>query len=550
MEHNLAQVHDAVAAAVPDRECIVWRDRRLTYAEVAERTRRLASHLAAAGLGAHRERSTLAGHESGQDHLGCYLHNGNEYLEAMLGAFKARVAPFNVNYRYVAEELRYLLRDAQARALVYHSAFADRVAEVRDDLPDLTVLLQVDDGSGAPLLPGATWYEDALAAADPAGPDVELSPDDLYILYTGGTTGMPKGVLWRQADIYVGAMGGRNLGTGAEWGSLDEIVEAARNGGAKVLPAPPFMHGAGHWVSFNALTGGNTIVIQDDTVAFDADDVLRTIGREGANMLLIVGDAFGRPLVDQLEAAAEQGKPYDVSSLLLVASGGAPLNSTLKDRILAQLPTVMVMDAVGASETGAQMSHVSAAGQQATTGTFTPGPGAAIVSPDLTEVLAAGHEEVGWLAQQGRVPLGYLGDAEKTARTFPVIDGIRYSVPGDRARLTAEGLIELYGRDSVTINSGGEKIFAEEVEQALAHHPDVYDVVVAGRPSERWGQEVVAIVQLRDGAAVDEASLLAEAESHIARYKLPKAFRFVDHIERSPSGKADYRWAKEQALAG
>ena len=550
MEHNLARVHDAVAAAVPDRECIVWRDRRLTYAEVAERTSRLASHLAAAGLGAHRERSTLAGHESGQDHLGCYLHNGNEYLEAMLGAFKARVAPFNVNYRYVAEELRYLLRDARARALVYHSAFADRVAEVRDDLPDLSVLLQVDDGSGAPLLPGATWYEDALAAADPAGPDVELSPDDLYILYTGGTTGMPKGVLWRQADIYVAAMGGRNLGTGAEWGSLEEIVEAARNGGAKVLPAPPFMHGAGHWVSFNALTGGNTIVIQDDTVAFDPDDVLRTIGREGANMLLIVGDAFGRPLVDQLEAAAEQGKPYDVSSLLLVASGGAPLNSTLKDRILAQLPTVMVMDAVGASETGAQMSHVSAAGQQATTGTFTPGPGAAIVSADLTEVLAAGHEEVGWLAQEGRVPLGYLGDAEKTARTFPVIGGVRYSVPGDRARLTAEGLIELYGRDSVTINSGGEKIFAEEVEQALAHHPDVYDVVVAGRPSERWGQEVVAIVRLRDGAAVDEASLLAEAESHIARYKLPKAFRFVDHIERSPSGKADYRWAKEQALAG
>ena len=549
MEHNLAEVHEAVAAAVPDRECIVWRDRRLTYAQVAERTRRLASHLASAGLGAHRDRAGLAGHESGQDHLGCYLHNGNEYLEAILAAFKARVAPFNVNYRYVAEELRYLLRDARARALVFHSCFAERVAEVRDDLPDLQVLLQVDDGSAAPLLPGATWYEDAIAAGDPSGPDASPSPDDLYILYTGGTTGMPKGVLWRQADIYVGAMGGRNLGTGAEWGSLEEIVEAARNGGAKVLPAPPFMHGAGHWVSFNALTGGNTIVIQDDTVAFDPDDVLRTIGREGANMLLIVGDAFGRPLVDQLEAAAAQGKPYDVSSLLLVASGGAPLNSTLKDRILAQLPTVMVMDAVGASETGAQMSHVSAAGQQASTGTFTPGPGAAIVSEDLTEVLAPGHEEVGWLAQEGRVPLGYLGDADKTARTFPVIDGTRYSVPGDRARLTAEGLIELYGRDSVTINSGGEKIFAEEVEQALAHHPDVYDVVVAGRPSERWGQEVVAIVQLREGVAPDEAALRAEAERHIARYKLPKAFRFVDHIQRSPSGKADYRWAKEQATA-
>jgi fatty-acyl-CoA synthase len=430
---------------------------------------------------------------------------------------------------------------------VFHSAFADRVAEVRADLPDLEVLVQVDDGSGTALLPGAVWYEDALAAADPAGPDVEPSPDDLYILYTGGTTGMPKGVLWRQADIYVGAMGGRNLGTGLEWDSVEHIVDAARNGGAKVLPAPPFMHGAGHWVSFNALTGGNTIVIQDDTVGFDPDDVLRTITREGANMLLIVGDAFGRPLVDQLEEAAAAGKPYDLSSLLLVASGGAPLNSTLKDRILAQLPTVMVMDAVGASETGSQMSHVSAAGQAASTGTFTPGPGAAIVSADLASVLDAGHEEVGWLAQAGRVPLGYLGDADKTARTFPVIDDVRYSVPGDRARLTAEGLIELYGRDSVTINSGGEKIFAEEVEQALAHHPDVYDVVVAGRPSERWGQEVVAIVQVREGVAVDEASLMAEAERHIARFKLPKAFRFVSHIQRSPSGKADYRWAKEQA---
>jgi fatty-acyl-CoA synthase len=356
-------------------------------------------------------------------------------------------------------------------------------------------------------------------------------------------------VLWRQADIYVGAMGGRNLGTGAEWESLEHIAEAARNGGAKILPAPPFMHGAGHWVSFNALAGGNTVCIQDDTIGFDPDDVLRTISREQANMLLIVGDAFGRPLVDQLEAAAEAGTPYDLSSLLMVASGGAPLNSTLKDRILAQLPTVMVMDAVGASETGSQMAHVSAAGQQATTGTFTPGPGAAIVSEDLTAVLEAGHAEVGWLAQEGRVPLGYLGDPEKTARTFPVIDGVRYSVPGDRARLTAENLIELYGRDSVTINSGGEKIFAEEVEQALAHHPDVYDVVVAGRPSERWGQEVVAVVQLRNGATVDEASLLAEAQAHIARFKLPKAFRFVDHIQRSPSGKADYRWAKEQVAA-
>jgi acyl-CoA synthetase (AMP-forming)/AMP-acid ligase II len=546
MEFNLANVHDAVSAAVPDRECIVWRDRRLTYGQVAERTNRLANHLVAAGLGARAERAELAGHESGQSHLACYLHNGNEYLEAMLGAYKARVAPFNVNYRYVAEELRYLLNDAGAEAIVFHSSFADRLAEVLPDLPQLTVLLQVDDGSGGQLLPGAQWYEEALAAASPEPPALERSPDDLYILYTGGTTGMPKGVLWRQADIFVGAMGGRNLATGGEWDDLDQVVEAAVNGGARLLPAPPFMHGAGHWLAFNAFTGGSTICIQDDTIGLDADDVWRTIEREQVNILLIVGDAFGRPLVDQLEARVAAGEPYDLGSMLMIVSGGAPLNSTIKDRFLAALPTVMVMDAVGASETGSQMSHMSAAGQSASTGTFTPGPGAAIVSEDLSTVLEAGHAEVGWLAQKGRVPLGYLGDAEKTARTFPVLDGIRYSVPGDRARLTADGIIELYGRDSVTINSGGEKIFAEEVEQAIAHHPDVYDVVCAGRPSERWGQEVVAVVQLREGATAAEDDLLAEAATHVARYKLPKAFRFVDHIVRSPAGKADYRWAKEQ----
>jgi fatty-acyl-CoA synthase len=547
MEFNLADLHDAVAAAIPDRESIVWRDRRLTYADVAERTDRLADHLVSAGLGAHRERSELGGHESGQDHLACYLHNGNEYIEAMLGAYKARIAPFNVNYRYVAEELRYLLQDSGARAIVFHSAFAPRLADVLPDLPALTVLLQVDDGSGEALLPGAQWYEDALAAADPAPPALERSPDDLYILYTGGTTGMPKGVLWRQADIYVGALGGRNLGTGGEFESVEQVVESARSGGARLLPAPPFMHGAGHWLAFNALNSGNTICIQDDTVGLDPDDIWRTIEREKVNILLIVGDAFGRPLVDQLEAQAASGKPYDLSSMLMVISGGAPLNSTIKDRFLAQLPSVVVMDAVGASETGSQMSHMSAAGQSATTGTFTPGPGAAIVSDDLSAALEAGHAEVGWLAQKGRVPLGYLGDAEKTARTFPVIDGVRYSVPGDRARLTSDGVIELYGRESVTINSGGEKIFAEEVEQAIAHHPDVYDVVCAGRPSERWGQEVVAVVQLREGATATEEDLLAEAAAHVARYKLPKAFRFRDAIVRSPAGKADYRWAKEQA---
>lgn len=544
VEFNVAQVHAAIAEAVPDREAIVWRDRRITYGQLNERTNRLANVLLGAGLGAKSSRDGLAGHESHNDHLAIYLYNGNEYLESMEGAFKARVAPFNVNYRYVAEELRYLLNDSQASALVFQSCFAPNVAEVRDALPNLKVLLQVADDSGTPLLDGAQWYEDALEAASPDAPEVEYSPDDIYILYTGGTTGMPKGVLWRSGDIFVASFGGR-AGT-EEWSSIDAIVEVAKNGGSKVLPGAPFMHGAGHWVAMSAFTGGNTVVIQDDVVGLDPADMWSVCANEGASMMLIVGDAFGRPLADEIEANPDK---YDLSSLFAIISGGAPLNSTIKDRLLAALPGKMIIDAVGSSETGTQMSHVSAGGG-ATTGTFTPGAGCVIVDPEMTKVLDAGHEEVGWLAQMGRVPLGYLGDAEKTAKTFPVIDGVRYSVPGDRARLTADNIIELYGRDSVTINSGGEKIFAEEVEQAFAHHPDVYDITVAGRPSEKWGAEVVAIVQLREGVAADDVitkSLLAEAEKHIARYKLPKAFKFVEHVQRSPSGKADYRWAKAQA---
>ncbi len=543
-DFNLAAVHEAVSAAIPDRECIVWRDRRLTYADITDRTRRLANFLAERGVGPRGDRSALEGHESHQDHLAIYLHNGNEYLETMLGSYKARVAPFNVNYRYVEEELTYLLDNSAAKAIVYHSAFAPTLANVLADLPELEVLIQVDDDSGNALLPGAVEYEAALAGASAELPAVapDWSTDDLYILYTGGTTGMPKGVLWRQADIYVGALGGRNQATNEEFASIEDIVATAEGGGARLMPAPPFMHGAGHWLGFNAMNSGHTVVIQDIVDRLDPADVWSTIQAEQVNILLLVGDAFARPLVEELE----QGS-YDTSTMLLVVSGGAPLNSTLKDRFLAAMPNVMIMDAVGASETGSQMSHTSAAGQKASTGTFTPGPGACVVSPELDRLLDAGHQEEGWLAQQGRVPLGYLGDAEKTAKTFPVIDGIRYSVPGDRARLTADGIIELYGRDSVTINSGGEKIFAEEVEQALAHHPDVFDVVVAGRPSERWGNEVIAIVQPKGGTP-DEESLLAEAAKHIARYKLPKAFVFVDEVLRSPAGKADYRWAKEQAL--
>jgi len=541
-EFNLGLVHEKVAGAVPDRQCIVWGERRFTFAQIAERSRRLASYLHERGLGAHRERSALEPWESGQDHLGLYLFNGNEYVEGMLGGYKSRVAPFNVNYRYVEEELRYLLHDAGARALVYHASFAPTLAAVLPDLPGLDVLLQVADDSGHELLPGAVDYEEALVSATDAMPPVDLSPDDLYILYTGGTTGMPKGVLWRQHDIFRAAMGGRAYGTWQEVADYDDLLsKVLPSTDVRVLSIPPLMHGAAQWATFYYMTMGATVLFPTDTRRVDPVDVWRTVERERAVGMSVVGDAMARPLIEELERG-----DYDTSSMFAFGSGGAIMSEGIKARLLAKLPNLLITDVAGASETGAQMGTNSTAGSVAT-GRFVAGPGTVVLDAELTRLVEPGDTGQGWLAQRGAVPLGYLGDPDKSARTFPTIDGVRYSVPGDRARLLADGQIELLGRDSVTINSGGEKIFAEEVEQALVRHPAVFDVVVAGRPSERWGQEVVALVQLAEGATASAEDLLAEAGRHLARFKLPKTIAFLPHIVRSPSGKADYRWAKEQA---
>ena len=534
---NLARVHEAIAEVIPERECIVHRARRLSWREVTERTRRLANLLRAHGLGCHRERSGLAGWESGQDHVALYLYNGPEYLEGMLGAFKARCAPVNVNYRYVEEELFYLLDNADARAIVYHASFAPRLANIRAKLPKLHLLIQVADGSGHALLEGAVEYEAALAASSPAAPPDDLSPDDLYILYTGGTTGMPKGVLWRQEDIFHAAL------TTTPVHSVDELREVARSRpGIRSMPAPPFMHGAAHWVAFNMWHIGGTVVIQEHVEHFDPDDVWSTAERERVQSLTIVGDAFARPLIDQLRK-----KSYDLSRLIMVGSGGAIFTAALKNELLELLPHVKIRDALGSSESGAQAAHTSTRETGATTGQFELGADNCVLAEDLSRRLVPGDTERGWLARVGHMPLGYYKDEEKTRRTFPIVGGVRYSVPGDRAELGPKGELRLLGRDSVTINSGGEKIFAEEVELALKHHPAVYDCVVCGTPSERWGSQVTAIVQLRPGVQATEAELSAAANEHITRYKLPKQYVFVERIVRAPSGKADYRWAKQTA---
>ena len=550
MEFSLAEIHDRVGMALGDREAIVFGKRRLSYRELAERSRRLANFLLEKGLRVTKERHELAGHESGQDHLAIYLYNGNEYIEGMLGAFKARVASVNINYRYVEEELIYLLRDTRARAILYHAEFAPTLQKILPELPQLELLIQVADGSGNALLPNAIDYEAALAASSPQPPPVSPSPDDLYIVYTGGTTGMPKGVLWRSADIFVRGMGGVTWGTNDEFDSMDAILERAQAHGTLIgqemrsFSVPPLMHAGAQWSSFLLLAQGQLIIFQDNPRRLDPEEILAIIEREKINYLQIIGDAFARPILDAMRKGA-----YDISTLKVISSGGAPLSSNYKEEFLALLPGVLVVDGFGTSETGTQGVNLATRDSGASTGDFKPVNTTVVLSEDLTRLLEPSELEIGWLAQCGRVPLGYLGDEAKTARTFPTIDGARYAVPGDRARYRSDGSIEILGRDAITINSGGEKIFAEEVEHALKQHPAVFDAVVCGRPSERWGQEVVAIVRLRETNAASEQELLDECARHIARYKLPKSFLFREEIVRSPTGKADYRWAKAQVTA-
>jgi fatty-acyl-CoA synthase len=536
---------DTVAAVIGDREFIIQGGRRYTYTQVVERANRLAAYLHSRGMGCKTERSALGGHEVGQDLLGIYAFNGPEYVEAMLGSWRARVAPFNVNYRYVKNELHYLLADSGATALIYHATFAPRVNDVLRQLPKLRVLIQIADDSGNDLVHGAVDYESIVGSGVAVLPPDEPSPDDLYVLYTGGTTGMPKGVLWRQHDIFMTSFGGRSLYTGELANSYEDIAKrVAEAPESRLMILPPLMHGAAQWAVMTAMTTGQSVVFSTVTDRFDADEVVRTIEREKVMAVTVVGDAMARPL-----AAAIESGTSDLSSLAVVANGGALLTPTAKQHLIDVKPGLIVVDGVGSSETGAQMTHMSASGAVAT-GKFNAGPDTFVASEDLSSILEPGHDGMGWLAQRGYVPLGYKGDADKTAATFPVIDGVRYSVPGDRARHLADGSIELLGRDSVTINSGGEKIFVEEVETAIASHPAVADVVVSGRPSERWGQEVVAIVALAEGASVEAQELIDHAAGSIARYKLPKVIVFRPVIERSPAGKADYRWAREQAISG
>ena len=396
---------DAIAAAIGDREFIIQGDRRYTYAQIVERSKRLGAYLHTRGLGCHTERSELQGHEVGQDLLGIYAYNGPEYVESMLGSWRARVAPFNVNYRYVKNELHYLLADSGATALIYHAAFAPRVADVLPDLPRLRVLIQIADDSGNDLVHGAIDYESIVASGPVQLPPVEPSPDDLYVLYTGGTTGMPKGVLWRQHDIFMTSFGGRSLYTGETANTYDEIVKRCLEmpAGTKLMILPPLMHGAAQWAAMTAMTTGQSVVFSTATSTFDADEVVRTIEREKVLSVTVVGDAMARPLA----AAIERGTA-DISSLAVVANGGALLTPTAKQRLIDAKPGLMVADGVGSSETGAQMTHMSAPGAVAT-GKFNAGPDTSVAAEDLSTILDAGSRRHRLARAAGLCAVGLQG---------------------------------------------------------------------------------------------------------------------------------------------
>lgn len=541
---NLGQVVASIADRVPERIAVIHRDQQLTYQQLVDRSFRLAAYLHNHGLDLFKERSTLAGYETGQHLMAQYLHNGAAYVEGLVGGYLARVAPFNVNYRYLGEELSYLLNDAAPSVIQYHARFAPVLAEVLPHLDGKPLLLQVKDDSNNPLLPTAVDYDEALASLDVdadwrAAQRGTLSADDLYIIYTGGTTGMPKGVLWRQGDVAVATMGLVNRPMQREWDSVEELVDSVRPASTRVMPCPPLMHGAAQWAALGFLGEGNTVVFPDQVDAFRAADVLAAIERHGVTAITIVGDAFGWPLVEELRKGN-----HDASSLRVVVSGGAALHAGCKQELIQHIPGLRVIETMGSSESGILGRRHASDGASAADTTFAPDSSMAVVTEDFAAFLEPGHDGNGWLARRGRIPLGYLGDADKTARTFPVVDGQRVSIPGDRAQLLEDGSVRLLGRDSLTINTGGEKVFVEEVEVVLKDHPDVVDVLVCGRPSERWGTEVAAVVVARPG--LDSGALLDFCRGRLARYKVPKFVLFVDRVVRSETGKPDYRWATQQ----
>ena len=533
MPLNLATAWEAAAEVVPDADAVVCHPVSRTWREFEDRAARLAAVLGEFGIGVG-------------DNVGLYLYNGNPYSEVTFGAFKARVAPCNVNYRYLAGELRHLLEDADAKAVFFSPELADRVDEARADLPLLRAAIQVGE-PGEPVPDWALDYEALIADHDPA-PPIERSPDDLWILYTGGTTGKPKGVMWPHGSL-IGTMAGPYRALRLPLPETVDLVKANvaaiydSNRVTRQLAASPLMHGTASIVALSTFTQGGAVITMPER-SFDADALWRCVERDRATVLTIVGDAFGRPMAEALDRAADRGEPYDLSSVFMVMSSGVIWSQPAKEALLVH-KNMKLVDSLGSSEgTGTGMRISDRKGGSATA-RFTLGENAAVFDEDGQPV-APGSGKQGLVAVGGPIPVGYYKDPEKTAATFRTIGGRRWSVPGDWATVEADGTITLLGRGSACINSAGEKIYPEEVEEAVKAHPAVADCLVVGVPDPKWGEAVTAVVQMA-GVASDE-EVIADARTRLAAYKLPKSLIRSDAIHRGANGKPDYKWAKQFAL--
>ena len=526
MALNLADLFEHAADAFPDRTAVACGDAQVTYRELDERVNRLAHHLTGLGV------------EPG-DHVGLYARNSIPAMETLLAACKIRAGAVNINYRYTEAELRYMFSDSDLVALVYDREHAPRVAAAAGDAPKLRGTVVIDDGSEADAGDGVD-YEAALAAASAERDFPPRSGDDVYILYTGGTTGYPKGVMWRHEDIWRTLCGGIDFTTGIP---LADEWEQSRHGlegsGLVRLCAPPLIHGQAQVASFMGLFAGDMIVL---VPRFDPHEIWRAVERHKINLMAIVGDAMARPLIEAYRSGG-----YDASSLLAFSSTAALFSPVVKDACARELPNVVITEAIGSSETGfAGLTFVAAGSRQRGGPTVTPGPDVIVLDD---EGRPAGPGQVGRLARGGHVPLGYYNDPVKTAALFAEVGGKRYTVPGDLARVEADGTITLLGRGNTCVNTGGEKVFPEEVEGALKSHPGVFDALVIGVPDARLGQRVAALVQPREGHAIDFGALDAHVRGQVAGYKVPRSVWLVDAIGRTPSGKPDYTWARRHAAA-
>ena len=537
MNWNFGTVFESVADAIPEHTALVQDGRRRTWREFDERASRLAAAFRALGLGPGSK-------------VAFYLYNSNEYLETLFATFKLRAVPANVNYRYTEEELAYLLENSDAEVVVFHGSLGKQVDAVRDPKLKVRAAVQVDDGS--PLVDGALRYEDLIEAHAPME-RIERSGDDLLFLYTGGTTGMPKAVMWRHEDLFAAlapaATAFFGLPIPEDTTGVEAVVRTVHESGLVPvhLPASPLMHGTGQFSTLQVLFLGGTIVTLESR-HFDPHELWRVVQRERVTQIAIVGDAFAKPMLRALDEAEARGEPYDLSSLLLVISSGVMWSESVKRELIARHP-VIAYDSLGSSEGVGFANAITTADSKGETAKFSVGPDTKVFTDDGREV-KPGSGEVGNLAVGGHIPVGYYKDPEKTAATFRVVDGKRYSIPGDYATVEADGTITLLGRGSVSINSGGEKIFPEEVEEAVKQHPAVADAVVVGVPDERFGEAVTAVVALAPGRTTDEGEIAGAVErSGLARFKRPKHVVVVDAVPRGPNGKADYAWARETALA-